>query len=52
MKLMLGITIDIEPELSYGYGPPWIANAVSEPGHSVDVWRADRDVIDMNSAKY
>ena len=56
MKLMLRITINIEPELAYGCscagGPRWIASAVSEPGHSADVWRANRDVIDMNSARY
>ena len=26
----------------------WIANAVSEPGRSVDVWRADWGVVDIS----
>ena len=32
--------------------PRWIAIAVSEPGRSVDVWRADRGVVDMNKLMY
>ena len=54
MKLRLGITIDIESELAYGCsctgGPRWIASTVSESGHSVDAWHAERDVVDMTSA--
>ena len=56
MKLRLGITIDIEFELTYDCictgGPRWIwiASTVSESGHSVDAWHADRDVVDMDSA--
>ena len=33
-------------------GPCWIASALSKPGHSVDGWRADRGVVDMNSLRY
>ena len=51
MKLRLGITIDIEPELAYGCSRR-AASTVSESGHSVDVWRADRDVVDMNGVRY
>ena len=32
--------------------PRWIAIAVSEPGRSDDVWRADWGVVDMNRLRY
>jgi hypothetical protein len=56
MKLMLTMTTNINRELPTAEAaqkrPRWIASAVSEPGHSVDVWRADRGVIDMNRLRH
>ena len=52
MKLMLRSNLNLPTAVAAQKGLRWIASAVSEPGPSVDVWHANRDVDDMNILRY